>query len=76
MVCFIRTSLQGIGKSTITIVSSFSELLCKLIIAVILAPRVGYIGIIWCEPIAWAVMLIPLLIEWRKFSINPHPRST
>ena len=67
-VCCLRNSLQGMGKSGITIVSSFAELLCKALIAWFLAPKVGYIGIVWCEPVAWFVMLIPLLLEWRKIN--------
>ncbi len=65
-VCCIRNSLQGIGESLMTLVSSFAELMCKVLIAVFLAPRIGYTAIIICEPIAWAVMLIPLVIRWRQ----------
>ena len=64
LICLIRNTLQGMGHSMITIISSFLELLVKSVIAFTLAPVMGYWGIIWCEPIAWVIMLIPLLIEW------------
>ena len=64
LVCLIRNTLQGMGHSVTTIISSFLELLVKAVIAFTLAPAIGYWGIIWCEPIAWAIMLIPLIVKW------------
>ncbi len=79
LVCLIRNTLQGMGHSMITIVSSFLELLVKAVIAFTLAPIIGYWGIIWCEPIAWGIMLIPLLIKWfrvfGKYSLKEEGRQ-
>ncbi len=67
-VCCIRNTLQGMGHSMTTIISSMMELLTKVLIAFLLVPVAGYLGIIWCEPIAWFLMLIPLLVKWIQIN--------
>ena len=66
VISIFRNSLQGMGEHTIPVVSSFSELLGKLLIALFLAPIIGYMGIIMAEPIVWIIMVIPLIIGMNK----------
>ncbi len=63
-VVLFRNTIQGMGYSMMTLLSSFFELAVKALVAFLLAPGMGYPGIIICEPVAWAVMLIPLVVKW------------
>ena len=63
VICLVRNSMQGFGDSKTPIFSSSLEMLCKLLVAFVLAPAIGYWGIIICEPIAWFIMVIPLIVN-------------
>lgn len=63
MICIIRNAMQGIGDCRIPIVSSMIELIGKVLVVLLLAPRIQYMGIILAEPIVWILMVIPLLIR-------------
>lgn len=63
VVIIIRNVLQGIGNSTVPIISSGIELLTKVAAVVVLAPKFGYWAIILAKPISWILMVIPLLIQ-------------
>ena len=54
--------MQGFGDNKTPVISSSMELIVKVIIAYVFAPRYGYFAIILSEPISWAVMVIPLII--------------
>ena len=62
VICLFRNSMQGFGDSKTPIVSSFIELVGKVLISLFLAPKIGYMGIIVSEPIVWALMVIPLIV--------------
>lgn len=63
VIIILRNVMQGIGDSVTPIVSSFMELLCKVLVAIFLTPYLGYWAIIWSEPISWVIMVIPLLVS-------------
>lgn len=63
VIIILRNAMQGIGDSITPIVSSFMELLCKVLVAVFLTPYFGYWAIIWSEPVSWVVMVIPLFVN-------------
>lgn len=67
VICLFRQGMQGFGDNITPIISSSMELIVKVLAAVLLAPAIGYMGIIVAEPIAWIVMVIPLIISMRKF---------
>ncbi len=67
VICLFRQGMQGFGDNITPLISSSMELIVKVLAAVLLAPAIGYIGIIVAEPIAWIVMVIPLIISMRKF---------
>ena len=69
VICILRNSMQGFGDTKSPLVSSFIELAGKVAIAYLLAPIIGYMGVIVSEPIVWALMVIPLLINIRRNSI-------
>ena len=62
-----RNALQGIGDHVTPLVSSGLELVGKTLAAYILAPMLGYWGIIITEPIVWAVMVVPLIVKMFAF---------
>lgn len=59
----LRNSMQGFGDSKTPVFSSSLELIGKVAIAYLLAPRIGYWGIIVSEPIVWFIMVIPLVVN-------------
>ena len=58
-----RNAMQGFGNSVTPVISSSLELVTKVIVAFVLAPAIGYWGIIISEPIAWFIMVIPLIVS-------------
>lgn len=62
IICILRNSMQGFGDSKTPLVSSIIEFAGKVLIAYLLVPYIGYLGVIVSEPIVWAIMVIPLLI--------------
>lgn len=73
MISIFRNSMQGIGDHRTPIVSSLIELVGKFLIAILLAPAIGYTGIILAEPIVWNLMVIPLIIKLKN---NPMLRES
>lgn len=65
-ICILRNSMQGFGDTRTPLVSSLIELVGKALIAFLLAPFIGYMGVIISEPCVWAVMVIPLLIGMKR----------
>ena len=63
VICILRNSMQGIGDHTTPIISSSIELVGKVLVVVLLAPRLQYMGIILAEPIVWILMVIPLVVQ-------------
>lgn len=77
VISLLRNSLQGVGDARTPVISSFIEFAGKLVIALFLAPKIGYWGIIVAEPIVWCLMVIPLILQFfknpcinRKNSVN------
>ena len=66
VISIFRNSLQGMGEHRVPVISSFAELLGKLIIALYLTPILKYMGIILSEPIVWIIMVIPLIFGMKK----------
>lgn len=63
IICLFRNAMQGLGDNKTPVFSSSLELLTKVVVAFVLASRIGYWGIIISEPIAWFIMVIPLIIN-------------
>lgn len=66
VICILRNAMQGIGDSITPVISSSLELLCKVLIAFLLTPYLGYWAIILSEPVSWVIMVIPLLVGIKK----------
>lgn len=66
LICIFRNSMQGFGDKKTPLFSSLIELVGKVIIAFMLAPVIGYMGVIISEPVVWAVMVLPLLVNMKR----------
>ena len=60
----MRCTLQGMGRKIIPLVSSFMEMVVKVLSAGLLVPALGYFGVALTEPISWIVMIIPLIAAY------------
>lgn len=60
-----RFALQGMGHTTIAIISGFMEVIARVIAALFLIPQFGFWGVQFAHPLAWAfgdLLLIPAFI--------------
>ena len=73
IICILRNSMQGFGDSRTPLISSFIELVGKVLIAYLLVPNLEYMGVVLSEPIVWALMVIPLIISMLR---NPIIHKT
>lgn len=62
IVIVFRNALQGIGDKVTPILSSIIELVGKFAVAMALAPKLGYLGVMISEPLVWIGMAIILAI--------------
>ena len=58
--------MQGFGDNRTPVISSSLEMIGKVLIALLLAPAIGYYGIIVAEPIVWFIMVIPLVVNMAR----------
>ena len=72
VICILRNSMQGFGDTRTPLVSSLIELAGEVLIAFLLAPVIGYMGVIISEPIVWALMVVPLLIGMGRARKKLH----
>lgn len=66
LVFLMRSSLQAIGQKVLPLVSSAMEFVGKILFAVIIIPKIGYTGVIMCEPLIWCLMAAQLV--WAFYS--------
>lgn len=57
----MRSSLQAIGQKVLPLISSVIEFVGKIVFASLVIPRLGYAGVILCEPVIWCLMAVQLL---------------
>lgn len=61
-IVILRNCMQGFGDPRTPILSSFIELVGKLVFTFVFVRLFGYWGIIWTEPVIWFLMVIPLIV--------------
>lgn len=64
-----RYTLQGVGQKAMPLVSGVIELIGKIVFVMLLIPKMGYWGVIICEPIIWSMMCLQLLVSYYR---NPY----
>lgn len=75
VISIFRNALQGIGDHTTPIFSSAIELVGKVLVVILLTPRLDYMGIILAEPIVWVLMVIPLIIKLVKSPVLQNDKT-
>lgn len=73
IICLFRNSMQGFGDNKTPVFSSTLELVGKIVIAFLLAPAIGYMGVIVSEPTVWIIMVIPLIVNMVRNPIFHMP---
>ena len=68
LLLILRNSLQGLGQKVTPLVSSFIELVGKVLFVLFIIPHTGYLGVIFSEPIIWCLMAIYL-----SYAFLRHP---
>ena len=53
----MRYALQALGEKLIPLVSSVIEFFGKIIFVIFIVPKLGYFGVMICEPLIWIVMV-------------------
>ena len=53
----LRYALQALGEKLIPLVSSIIEFFGKIIFVIFIVPKLGYFGVMICEPLIWIVMV-------------------
>ena len=53
----LRYALQALGEKLIPLVSSVIEFFGKIIFVIFIVPKLGYFGVMICEPLIWIVMV-------------------
>lgn len=64
ILCNLRYAMQGLGEKLVPVVSSIIELIGKILFTVFVIPKLGFLGIILCEPVIWIVMFLHLVIDF------------
>lgn len=67
-----RNSLQGLGSKVVPLISSVIEFIGKILFVIFIIPKMGYLGVIICEPVIWCLMCTQLI--W-SFYRNPFIRG-
>lgn len=70
----LRSALQGVNRKAVPIMASTIELLGKFVVAGILVPRIGYLGICISEPVIWILGGIIVTVDFcrimKKFRMS------
>lgn len=73
-----RNALQGLGNSIVPLLAGGVELLMRVIIALTLSHRFGFIGICWASPMAWigatALLMTSYFIYIRRLEKRFAPK--
>lgn len=72
----LRSAIQGLGYSIVSMLSGLSELIARAIMALLVIPAVGYIGVCFTDGIAWVAaafcvgILYPILMKRVKQTLK------
>ena len=63
----IRNAIQPMGCKISPVLSSAVELLMKIAFCFLVIPRVGYLGVVFTEPVIWTVCAVFLGVIYLRF---------
>lgn len=61
----LRSALQGLGHKIIPLCASVIELASKFVVASLLVPQIGYLGVCIVEPLVWVICAVLVFIDYR-----------
>ena len=70
-----RNTLQGIGKTYVSMIAGVSELVGRVVAALILSKLFGFFGVCLASPMAWICADIPLLLIYYVKVIKRQDRK-
>lgn len=70
----LRLSMQAMGQKLVPVLSSCIELCMKLIFSAFVIPALGFLGTSITEPITWTLMMLFLLLSYRR-QIGTHAKA-
>lgn len=65
LLCILRYSIQGVGYTTLAMLSGVSEMIARILVSVLAVPAFGYIAVCFGDPTAWMaadLFLVPTFI--------------
>lgn len=69
----LRSALQGLDRKAVPLLASGIELVGKFVVAGILVPKIGYLGICISEPVIWILGGIAVAVDFyrtmKKFGV-------
>ena len=70
----LRYSIQGVGYTTLAMLSGVSEMIARILVSVLAVPAFGYIAVCFGDPTAWVaadLFLIPTFaVIYRRMRRN------
>ena len=66
----LRNTLQAMGRKLVPVFSSCIELAVKVVSAMVLIPRLGFLGSCITEPVTWILMVSVLLLYYSRWKKN------
>lgn len=61
----LRSALQGLGHKIIPLCASVIELASKFVVASLLVPQIGYLGVCIVEPLVWVICAVLVFVDYR-----------
>ena len=65
LLCILRYSIQGVGYTTLAMLSGVSEMIARILVSLYAVPAFGYIAVCFGDPTAWMaadLFLVPTFI--------------
>ena len=60
----VKNAIQGMGKTFVPVLSSVVELVARIVVALYLSEKIGYMGVFWSGPIAWFLGALTVVIGY------------
>lgn len=74
LLCILRYSIQGVGYTTLAMLSGVSEMIARVLVSVFAVPAFGYIAVCFGDPTAWIaadLFLVPtFFVVYRRLKYN------
>ena len=65
LLCILRYTIQGVGYTSLAMLSGVSEMIARILVSVFVVPVFGYLAVCFGDPTAWVfadAFLIPAFI--------------